>query len=137
MSRTFWITGFFMATLAEAAVAQEVVMRGRLSPTKLTVTVSGQCGSNRYSARLRSDGQRNILTLEANGRVVAASEIAKVTKAVRHGFFMYESFIAECFWDRPNARMRLITDGPESGGKPVRMSFEVSPNGEISAVRED
>jgi hypothetical protein len=137
MCRKIGITGFFLATLAEAAVAQDVVIRDRLSPTKLSVAVSGNCGSNRYSIELRSDGQGNILTLEANGRAVTASEIAKVTKAVRYGFFMYQPSIRECFWDRPNARMRLITDGPKSGGKPVWISFEVSPNGVISSVRED
>ena len=137
MWRAMAISVLFVGSLSGAAASQEVVSPSRLSPTRLVHSVSGYCGPHMYRIELRHDGERNILSVEANGRAVGRSEIGKVTMSVRPGYFMYDPFLAECFRDRPNARMRLITDGPRSGGDSQTLSFEVSPAGLISEVRAD
>jgi hypothetical protein len=117
--------------------SNEVVLRDRLTPTGVVETVTGKCGSLRYSIQLQHDGSRNVLSITANGRPVSPPETAKVMEAVTRGYFMYEPKIAECFRDRPNARFRLLTGGPNDGGKPIWLSFEVSPEGKVSAIRQD
>ena len=115
----------------------EVVLRERLTPKDAVHTVAGTCARHRYSVELRHDDSRNVLSLRADDQQVAPAETVKIAAAIRPGFSVYEPSIAECFWDRPNARVRLLTDGPTSGGTPIWISFEVSPEGQVSAVRED
>src|SRR5215213_3921147 len=82
---------------------EEVVIRERLSPTNLVVSVGGSCGKNRYQIVLTHDSHQNRLRVEVNRRQVAAPEIAKVIKIVPPGYFLFDPFVAECFWDRPSA----------------------------------
>ena len=111
----------------------DVVIRGRLTPTNVITSVQGSCDSHRYRIELGGDNQHLVVSVD--GRVLPTTETEKVLKAVATGYFMYERRVAECFWDRPSARMELITDGPRSGGKSTWISFEVSPAGIISNVR--
>ena len=133
--------GVFQVLFAAAATAgqpsNEVVVRDRLTPTDLVETMTGNCGPHRYSIELQHHGSRTILSLKANGRPVSPPETTKVVSAVTPGYFMYEPRLAEYFWDRPNARFRLLTGGPKDGGHPIWMSFEVSPEGNVSAIRQD
>jgi hypothetical protein len=134
-----------LASVAAVAAAEPpraihnepVVIRGRLSPTDMVVSVAGRCGKNRYEIVLRHDGHQNLLVVDVNQRRVAAPEIAKVTKLVPPGYFLFDPFVAECFWDRPSARMRLMTAGPASHGNEQWLSFEVTPAGEVTNVRRD
>ena len=137
MWRVSGIFALLAAPVAADAAQQEIILRERLSPTNAVRSAAGDCGANRYRIELRHNGRRNELHIEVNGRAVRRAELGKVISAVRPGYFMFEPAIAECFWDRPHARMRLITDGPSSGGKREDLSFEVSPAGEIIKVRPD
>lgn len=129
-----------MPTVSAAAADPrpgEIIIRERLAPTSRVQTVAGNCGPHRYSIELRHDGSRNILSLAVDGRPVPIGEVTKVIQAVEPGYFMYEPSVVECFWDRPTARLRVVTDGPKSGGNPIWVSFEISPEGQVSAVRQD
>ena len=127
----------FAAAVAGGQPSNEVVLRERLTPADLVKTATGKCGPHRYGVQLRHDGDRAFLSLHVDGRPVSPPEIGTIAAAVTPGYFMYEPKIAECFWDRPNARFRLLTGGPKDGGKPVWLSFEVSPDGKVSAIRRD
>ena len=117
--------------------SNDVVLRERLTPTDAVEAMAGTCGPHRYSIELQHHRNRTTLSLKADDRSVTSVETGKVVKAVTQGYFMYEPKIAECFWDRPNARFRLLTGGPKDGGKPTWLSFEVSPDGKVSAIRRD
>lgn len=99
--------------------------------------MAGTCGPHRYSIELQHHGNRTTLSLTADHRSVANAETDKVVEAVAQGYSMYEPKIAECFWHRPNARFRLLTGGPKDGGKPIWLSFEVSPDGKVSDIHAD
>jgi hypothetical protein len=134
--------GIFELLVAATAVtagqpSNEVVLRGRLTPTDLAETMSGTCGRHRYSIELQHHGNRTTLSLKVDDRFVASVERDKVVEALMQGYFMYEPKIAECFWDRPNARFRLLTGARKDGGKPIWLSFEVSPDGKVSALHQD
>jgi hypothetical protein len=116
---------------------EQVVIRDRLSAKELVVSVAGRCGKNRYRIVLTNDGHQNRLRVEVNRRQVAAGEIAKVIKLVPPHYFLFDPFVAECFWDRPNARMRLMTASPTSKPREQWLSFEVTPAGEVTNVRPD
>ena len=116
---------------------QQVVIRDRLSAKELVVSVAGRCGKNRYRIVLTNDGHQNRLRVDVNRRQVAAGEIAKVIKLVPPHYFLFDPFVAECFWDRPNARMRLMTATPTSKPREQWLSFEVTPAGEVTNVRLD
>jgi hypothetical protein len=132
-----WVAAVAAPELPRTGGAQneQVIIRDRLSPAGLVVSVAGSCGKNRYQIVLTNDGHQNRLRLEVNGRQVAAPEIAKVMKLVPPGDFLFDPFVAECFWDRPNARMRLMSAGPARHGREQWLSFEVTPAGEVMNVR--
>ena len=117
--------------------SNDVVLRERLTPTDAVEAMAGTCGPHRYSIELQHHGNRTTLSLKADDRSVTSVETGKVVEAVTQGYSMYEPKIAECFWDRPNARFRLLAGGPKDGGKPTWLSFEVSPDGKVSAIRRD
>ena len=113
----------------------EVVLRERLTPANVITSVQGSCGSHRYRIEFNADNQRLVVSVDQ--RALPTTETEKVRKGVATGYFMYEPHVVECFWDRPSARMELITDGPNSGGRSRWISFEVSPAGIISNVRSN
>lgn len=125
-----------LLTLPAQPLESDVVIRRRLTPTQAVETMAGKCGPHRYSVELEHDGDTAVLRLSVDGHPVAGDEIRKVRAAVRAGHFLYEPRIAECFWNRPNARFRILTGGPTDGA-PAWISFEVSPNGRVSAIRPD
>jgi hypothetical protein len=125
-----------MTVVQAPAPDEQVVIRGRLSPTNAVRSVTGNCASNRYRIELHHNGERNALAVQVNGRAVPQNEIAKVTGYLPSNYFMFEPDIAECFWDRPNARMRVVVAqfrSPKAEG----LSFEVSPEGKITNIRRD
>jgi hypothetical protein len=134
-----WVAAVVAAELPRTGGAEneQVVIRDRLSPAGLVVSVAGSCGKNRYQIVLTHDGYQNRLRVEVNRRQVTAPEIAKVMKLVPPGYFLFHPFVAECFWDRPNARMRLMSAGPASHGREQWLSFEVTPAGEVTNARLD
>ena len=119
-----------------SANAGEVVIRERLWPTHVVKSASGRCGSNLYRIVVRHEGNTHLLLLEANGRSIAKAEVAKVYRSVPAGLLFYEPSVAECFWDKPNGRMRVLVGGPQTS-KPMWLSFEVSPEGLVSNIRPD
>ena len=131
--------GLFELAFAVAAfqASGEVLTRERLTPIDLTESMAGTCGAHRYSVELQHDKRHAVLSLKVDDRRVSHAETAKVVQSVKTGYFMYEPRIAECFWDRPNARITLLIGGPGDGGNPTWLSFEVSPEGQVSAVRQD
>ena len=126
----------FAVTLAGSSQAGEIVIHDRISPADLDQSSAGRCGSHHYSVTLQHNKSAR-LSLKVDGRRVRTSETVKVVNAVKPGHYMYEPRIVECFWDRSNARFRLLTGGPSDGGNPTWLSFEVSPDGHVTAVRED
>lgn len=128
------LTAFLVVAPAPPA-SGVFVIRERLSPTDTITSVEGSCGPHRYRVQLQARGQK--LAVSVDGRSTPNDQIEKVLQSVPKGYFMFQPAVAECFWDRPNARVRLITDGPSSGGKSQWISFEVAPDGVISDVRKD
>jgi hypothetical protein len=127
-----------LGSLAVSGAAQpQLVIRDRRSPTNMVRLVAGSCGANRFAIALRHEGAGNVLGVEVNGAAVSASELAKVMRSVQPGYVLFEPSIVECFWDSPNARMRILTAGPATPGSRQDLSFEVSPSGAVSNVRPD
>lgn len=127
----------FSLAVSAYAGAAEITMRERLSPTNKVQSVQGRCGNHDFGINLRYAERLNVLSLTVDGLPVPRDEIDKVTAAVSKGYAIYDPSFVECIWDGPNARMRIVTDGPTSGGKPIWLSFEVSPARSVSGVRRD
>jgi hypothetical protein len=125
------------AVLTMAPLSMDVVIRDRLTPTDLVESMAGTCGGHRYRIELEHHATGASLLISADDRPISSVETAKVVEAVTPGYFMYEPKFAECFWDRPSARFRLLTGGPKDGGNPIWLSFEISPDGKVSAIRRD
>jgi hypothetical protein len=115
--------------------SDHVVIRTR--PTNVVEEVTGSCGPNRYHIGLRHAGDRVSLNVDVNGRAVSRKEIAKVIAAVHPGYYLFQPFVDACFEDRPEGRMRLVTDGPGSHGQGQWLFFNVSPTGTISDVQPE
>jgi len=128
----------FLAPLAAAAASQppsaneQVVIQHPLTPDDVVETVAGRCGRNLYQIRLEHFGNRSRLGIEVNGRPVTSGQIAKIANVLPQGLYLFEPFVDQCFRDRPNARMRLIVDGPSSHVRFEFLYFEVTPDGEVS-----
>ena len=117
--------------------SEQVVLKHRITPANVVEKVSASCGGNRYRIRLTHLRDLNSLDVTVNNRPVASTEMDKVTALVPAGFSMFQPFVAECFRDRPNARMRLIVDGPDSHGHSQFLYFEVTPAGQVTNARRD